>query len=122
MTTQAAALYGFFAGFGIPAYSETSVPDDVEMPYLTYESIQGTHLTAEQSISANLWYYGSSEKPANDKATEISKATAGGVLIGCDGGGLVITQGSPWCQSVKDDNNMIKRRLLNFTVESLTNF
>ena len=33
--TPAAAIYGFMAGFGIPVYAATSVPDEAEFPYIT---------------------------------------------------------------------------------------
>ena len=41
MTTKAATVHSFLAGFGIPAYAATSVPDDAEFPYLTYYLVDG---------------------------------------------------------------------------------
>jgi len=37
--TKAAALHQFFSGFGMDAYTDSSVPDDAVFPYLTYELI-----------------------------------------------------------------------------------
>ena len=36
MINTARALYGFFSGFGLPAFVEYSVPEDAELPYITY--------------------------------------------------------------------------------------
>jgi hypothetical protein len=35
-----AALKQFFSGFGIPAYTEDTVPEDVSLPYITYAAGQ----------------------------------------------------------------------------------
>ena len=36
MYKAAVALKTYFSGFGVPAYAENSVPDNVELPYITY--------------------------------------------------------------------------------------
>ena len=36
MYQTAKALKEFFSGFDLPAYSTDSVPEDVELPYITY--------------------------------------------------------------------------------------
>lgn len=36
MYKAAAALKTFFSGFGVPAYAEDTVPENVELPYITY--------------------------------------------------------------------------------------
>jgi hypothetical protein len=35
------ALQSFWESFGIPAYNEYTVPDNAEMPYITYSVIIG---------------------------------------------------------------------------------
>ena len=116
---QDEALYNFFASFNIPAYATTAVPEDAVYPWLTYDLITGSWEDVN-SITVNLWYYGTSEAEANQKVEEISHAIGlGGKLILCDGGALWLKRGSPWCQSVKDADNMVKRRYINVDVEFL---
>ena len=33
------AIHGFWSSFGITAYDENSVPDDAELPYITYNDL-----------------------------------------------------------------------------------
>jgi len=65
---------------------------------------------------------GTSQKPANDKAEELSAAIGyGGKVLPCDGGYIWIKRGSPWCQNITDDSDkLIKRRYINVTAEYLT--
>ena len=99
--TTGEALYKFFNSFGITAYPTTSVPDDVVFPYMTYDYYDGFFGDAEQSITASLWFYTTSELIPNKKADELKR-------------------GEPWCNALLDDGDTsIKRRLLNITVEFL---
>lgn len=115
--TKDKALYAWFQRFGIPFYPASSVPDDIEFPYGTYELVMGAWEEGEVGMTVNLWYYTTSESAPNDKAMEISKAIGlGGVQVPCDDGTIWLTRGSPWCQNLTDDSDfMIKRRYLNVT-------
>lgn len=120
--TKAAALYQFFSSFGMPAYTSTSVPDDVKFPYLTYELITSAFEAGEVGLTVNLWFYTTSEAAPNAKAQELSEAIGmGGKILRCDGGGIWLKRGSPWCQSLSDETSpTIKRRYINVTAEYLT--
>lgn len=113
--TKAAAIYQFWAGFGLDAYEENSVPTGDSapaFPYLTYELITSGDLDRVQA-SASLWYRGTSWTPANAKVEEISEAIGGGVVVPCDSGGIIIRKAAPFAQSMGDDSdNMIKRKVL----------
>jgi hypothetical protein len=119
MTTKAAALYNYFSGFGIEAYVSTAVPSDADYPFLTYEQILDCFTGGKQAINVNLWFYGDSEKPANDKAQEIANTLP--LIVQCDGGGILIDRGAPFCQSVTTENDKVKRRYMNLTLEFITN-
>lgn len=122
MTPQA-AIYQFFSGFGIPAYAATSVPDGAEFPYITYELYTGSFWEGEINLPASVWYKGESESAPNAKVNEISQAVGTGRILTCDNGGIWIRRGDPWAQSMGDtEDDKIKRRLLNFTVEYITNY
>lgn len=122
--TPEAALHTFFSGFGIPAYAATSVPDDAELPYLTYELSTGAFGDAESPIYASLWYRTTSEAEPNAKAREVSEALGmGGVMLPCDGGAVWLKRSAPFSQSMADDTDSgIKRRYLLMTAEFETPF
>ena len=120
--TKEQALHKFFTQFGITGYRITSLPDYVIFPYLTYDAPISSFEEDAVSITANLYYYTESEAEPDAKAEEIRQAIGmGGVVIPCDGGGIWLKWGSPWCQSLVDDtDSTIKRRYMNISAEFLT--
>lgn len=118
--TKGAAMQTFFQGFGIPAYPSTSVPEYAEFPYLTYTPVFDSWGNPV-SMTVNLWYRTENEAEPSAKAQQISDAISAGKYVVCDGGALLLTRGSPWCQSLTDNTDpTIKRRYLNVTAEYLT--
>lgn len=131
--TKAAALLSFFNSFGIPAYPDTAVPSyedlvadgtiqegESQFPYLTYTAVFDSWGNPV-ALTVNLWYRTEDEAPPNAKAQEIAVAIGSGKYIPCDDGAILLTRGSPWCQSLTDDTDVrIKRRYLNVTAEYLT--
>ena len=120
--TKEQALYQFFNSFDIVGYRNTSVPDDVIFPYLTYDVPISSFEEDPVSITLNLYYYTDSEAVPDAKAEEIRNAIGmGGKMLYCDGGAIWLKWGSPWCQSLVDETNRnIKRRYINITAEYLT--
>lgn len=120
--TKSAALYEFFGSFGLAAYPETNVPDDVKLPYLTYSSALSSFESGEVTGAINLWYYTNSESLPNAKADQICKAIGReGTLIKCDDGVIWIKPGNPLVQAFNDDGNKnVKRRYINIVLEFLT--
>ena len=120
--TKEQALYQFFNSFGIVGYRNTSVPDDVIFPYLTFDMPVSSFEEDPASITVNLYYYTDSEAEPDSKAEEMRQSIGmGGKLLKCDGGYIWLKWGSPWCQSLVDDTNAnIKRRYMNITAEFLT--
>lgn len=120
--TKGEALQQFFAGFGIPAYPATSVPDDATFPWLTYDLVIGGWESGETALTVNLWFYTESEAIPNAKAQEIADVIGlGGVTLPCQNGLIWLKRGSPWSQSLRDEANPnVKRRYLNITAEFLT--
>lgn len=118
MATKAAAIQKFLESFGVPAYPVTSVPDDAEMPYITYTLYTGAWGDSEQNMPVDVWYRGESEAKPNAKVEEISrKIGIGGIQLPCDDGIIWIKRGSPFGQTVEDEDNSVKRRLVNLSVE-----
>ena len=120
--TKEQALYQFFNSFDIIGYRNTSVPDDVIFPYLTFDAPISSLEEDPVSITLNLYYYTDSEAEPDAKAEAIRKRIGmGGVLLNCDGGAIWLKWGTPWCQSLVDETNRnIKRRYINITAEYLT--
>lgn len=120
--TKEQALHKFFNQFDIVGYRNTSVPDDVIFPYLTYDAPISSFEEEAVSITLNMYYYTDSEAVPDAKAEEIRQAIGmGGKVLPCDGGGIWLKCGSPWCQSLVDETNAnIKRRYINITAEYLT--
>ena len=121
--TPEAAIYQFLSGFAIPAYAESSVPDQAAFPYLTYQPVMGEWEQGEVNMTVDVWYRTDSEAIPNAKVREISQAIGlGGVTIPCDGGMLWLKRGRPWAQAVTVDgeDEKVKRRLLNVSIETIT--
>ena len=119
--TKAAATYEFWAGFGLPAFEENSVPSGVDepaFPYITYQLITDS-FGGDVAMTASLWYRDSSWVKANAKADEISEAIGyGGNVILCNGGSIWIKRGQPFAQRMGDaSDQMIKRIIINIEAE-----
>nr|DAU58511.1 MAG TPA: hypothetical protein [Caudoviricetes sp.] len=119
--TKEAALYGFFSGFGIPAFA-TQSPADTALPYLVYEPNTAAYGDGEVVIVVNLWYHGEREDVINAKAREISqKIGMGGIYLPCDGGAVIIRRGTPFAQAQSDAaDDKIRGRYITLTAEYIT--
>ena len=70
--TKNKALYAWLNEF-MPFYRASSVPDDVEFPYGTYEYIEDAWGGGEVSMTVNLWFHTTSEAVPDEKAQELSR-------------------------------------------------
>lgn len=110
----------FWNSFGIPAYDELTVPKDLELPYITYQTkmdIFGNGLF----VNASIWYRGTSWVEVTQKEQQISEYIGrGGQMVPYDGGAFWIQKGTPWAQRMADPNDsMIRRIVLQLNVEFL---
>ena len=122
--TKGQAIQKFWESFNIPAYDETTVPDDAPFPYITYQvhtsSLDGLCIT-----NASIWYRSYSWKEISEKTEEISKAIAqmNPPSVKIDGGRLFITKGVPFAQRMREESDdTIRRMLLNVNYEFLTEY
>lgn len=123
-----AAIQKFFEQFGIPAYPQTAVPDDVTFPFLVHnfptDAFDGE--SNGQSGTVYLRYYTTSETVPDMKAQEISDAIGrGGVSLKCDGGYIWLKRGSPFKinapqEQGTEETKFLKTKQLNITAEYLT--
>lgn len=117
--TKTEALYGFFNSFGMSAYPVTAVPDNATLPYLTYEIPAG--YTGDQvSIGVGLWFHTESEAVPNATTEEIGNDIGlGGIIVSYDGGAMWIKRGTPWATAPSVQDNTLKYRALNVTIDYL---
>lgn len=121
---KAQALYEFWSGFDIPAYDENSIPYDntrPELPYITYETSTDS-IGNQLPLSASIWYRSTSWVEVTQKADEVAAAIGyGHKIIPLNDGYLFIVKGTPFARRMNDENDiMIKRIIINITVEFLT--
>lgn len=89
MTNVAIALSTFWNSFNIPAYLEDHVPDDVQLPYITYTQVN-PDWRDPGSTQARVWYIGNSFVEVNAKVDEISRVIGEGHSIETEDGLIVL--------------------------------
>lgn len=123
MPTRTAALAAWLGGFGMPAHSAQAVPDDAELPYITFTPVFGAWGDGEQAVTVEVWRRTESEAEANADAESVGRALGlGGVMLPCDDGGLWVKRGSPFWQAVDSGEPGVKRRYINLSIENITTF
>lgn len=114
------ALGRFWSSFGIPAYDQYTVPDEAEMPYITYSSSEAEFGYAVP-LTASVWYQSYSWEDITLKTYEIfKKISPGGTLLNTDDGKIWIYRGSPFSTRMSDVKDDVRRMLINVTAEYFT--
>lgn len=120
---SAQALHQFWSGFGWKAYDQATVPSgdfSPEMPRITYE-VATSELGYPVSLSASLWDRSFSWVTVSEKAKAISDSLGrGGVLVPFDDGAMWIVRGSPFAQRVTDEDDAVRRIVINVNVEFIS--
>lgn len=101
MTNTAQALYEFWSGFGIPAYTTTTVPDEAQLPYITYSLVETEPIGASTHY-AQVFYRSTSNAELLAKVDEIKNAIGDCALIECDGGYVALRPLNPYVQLMED--------------------
>lgn len=124
---KAQFFHNFWSRFGWPAYDETTIPEkedteaiEARLPYITYMVITDEF---EYPVypEASLWAYGTRWDTISQKAKEISDYIGyGGRTEKIDGGYVWIQRGHPFAQRLGDENDMIRRIMINIELEFLT--
>lgn len=122
MISKEQALDTFWNSFNIPAYDENTVPDNIEMPYITY-SVGTASLDETLPLYASIWYYSNSWEAISKKAIEIGEYIGrGGTSQLYDNGRIWIKRGIPFAQRMSEPGNDAVRRIyLNIEVEFQSN-
>lgn len=107
MKDTAGALYRFFSGFGLPAYVENNVPDNADLPYITYE-LREPQAGERSSLTARVWYIDTGFQAITEKVDEIKNAVADGASIPVDGGAVWLWADDNFCQFQPPDEPKLK--------------
>lgn len=116
------AIHDFWSGFGLTAYDEYSVPDNAQMPYITYGVSTGA-LEDVVPLHASIWYYDPSWEAITAKSRQIAQFVGqyGHKVIPLDDGRMYLVQGTPFSQRMNDPSDrLIKRIYININAEFLT--
>lgn len=116
------ALNAFWNGFGIPAYDENSVPDDLQLPYITY-NVTSDNIGNVVSLHAILWYKSTSWREITLKQEEIAeKIGYGHLTIPFDKGYIYLARGTPFAQRYLDTDDSVKSIYINLQAEFLCEY
>ena len=115
MTNTAQALYEFWSGFGIPAYTTGTIPEEVVTPYLTYSLVETEPYEPMQHI-AQLWFRATDNAALLAMVDEIKAVIGTGIRLYCEGGSVTLRPDSPYVQLMTDENPEIRRAYINMQI------
>lgn len=92
----------FFSGFGLPAYTLDSVPDEVDLPYITYPLVE-PEWNSQANIYCQIWYRKNKLGELLKKADAVVGEIGTMKLIDLPEGHLAIYPASPLVQILSDD-------------------
>lgn len=102
MKNTAATLKTFFSGFELPAYTLGSVPEQVELPYITYPATE-PEWRSQGNLYCQIWYPKNHLSELLTKADEVMAAIGDGIRLDMPGGYLVLYLASQQAQLLNDD-------------------
>lgn len=102
------ALDTYLNGFGLDAYAEDSVPDNAELPYITYRVVDPEW---HQKVSSfiRVWFRSTSNAELLRVADEITEDIGIGKRIPFEGGLLMLWAETPKVQVMVDPNDRAVR-------------
>lgn len=104
MINTAMTLKEFFSGFDIPAYAESSVPDEVALPYITYPLTEPSW--NEQAVyHCQIWYQQKHLGELLAKADQVVGAIQEGVILKNAGSYVVMYPSEPLIQILTDEDS-----------------
>lgn len=101
MTDTARALYTFYSSFGFPAYQADTVPDDAQLPYITYFYTEPQYQYPATHY-AQVYVRSNSNSLLLQKAGEIVQSIGDGAVLE---NGVVIRPSTPLVQIMHDASN-----------------
>jgi hypothetical protein len=121
VTNTAKALYTFWNSFGIPAYLEEHIPDDAQLPYITYTMVD-PDWQENASIQGRVWYRSDNFTTLNAKVDEISNRIGDGHSIRTNNGVVVLYKDINFAQIQPfPEDTLMRVAYINLIINSYTN-
>ena len=114
------AVQWFWSRFELDAYDQYTVPEDAQMPYITY-SFAMDKMDNIVLLNGSLWYRSTSWRDITQKAEEIGRYLNMYNIIPLDEGYLYLYRGTPFAQRMADEDTDVRRIYFNVNAEYLTN-
>ena len=144
MKKTAKALYDFWSSFGLPAFAENAVPDDliaegevtretqdeetqdeldpserIVQPYITYQPVK-PYWRQRMMTYARVYYFDTSYEAITQKVSEIENRIGECIQLSTDGGFLLLWQDTNFCQFVPQPDTRQKVAYLSLVLEAYT--
>lgn len=125
--TKIEAIYQFFAGFGVPAFEQNSVPDGKDRPaypYITYELRPDRFGDYDTSVMFSVWDDNNSIERVVSISDSIARSLGRiGKVLKCDGGYVLMIADTPFCDiRAEESARTIKRALCSVKMRYYTNY
>ena len=117
MTTIAGGLWRFWNQFGVPAYPQDAVPDDVDLPYITYR-LGFPDWRSQMSIFATVWSRSTSYAECSALVDEIDETIGECFQIPTESGVLMVYKDINFAQVQPQDDISIKAVFLSLILEA----
>lgn len=117
MRSCAKELKAFVSGFGLPAYTTDTVPDDVSLPYLTYPLVE-PEWDRQEPFYIQGWYKTTSYSEMLTKADDIIRDIGTGIILSTDNGYVVIYPETPLVQIIPDEENGNRSFYISLSINS----
>ena len=115
MINTAKALNEFWSGFGLLAYTVNTVPEEAQLPYITYSLVETEPLESATHY-AQVFYRSTSNLAMLEKVDEIKNRIGDGVLIECEGGKISLRPVTPLVQIMTDADPAIRYAYINLQI------
>lgn len=114
------ALQKFWEQFDVPAYDSSTVPEDAELPRITYEVITD-NFGAQNVLTASIWDRSRSWGSVTSILHKVEQSLGyGGQTLKYENGLLWVKRGVPFAQRMNDPDDSIRRIVINIEVEYLS--
>lgn len=106
---------------GLEAYAEEAVPDDAQLPYVTYQTLVDS-LDYQVSPLATIWERSESWNGSDRVLKKVEDYIGTGVTIKMDEGYMFVCKGSPFAQRrVDPEDRLVHGYLITLQLEFLSN-
>lgn len=117
------ALHNFFSSFGVKAFEENSVPEEIRtgnMPYITYEVVTSPFDIQNTALSCQIFYKTDSLMKINALTEKLAGALRGGAKLRCDTGYIILYPGTPFAQNRDSGDKTVKAKYITITADYIT--